>query len=132
VRRAAKRDAVEPLIVLALERRGYAVAKVSDSGHPDLLVSRGGNVWLIECKDIHPEHGRKRALRGKHDDPDPRFRELTPAQVRWWRRWVAAGGKMPVIVHGVDEALAAVGAFKPAGSDTRADGGAASTSPPSR
>jgi hypothetical protein len=109
VKRAARRDACEHLIVLSLERRGYAVAVVSDQGCPDLLVSRGDVVHLIECKDPGaPNRTRERAVyRGALVDL-PRI--LTPAQARWWQRWLASGGKMPVIVSSVDDALAAVGA----------------------
>jgi hypothetical protein len=109
VRRAARRDAVEPLIVLSLERRGYAVALVSADGHPDLLVSRGDAVYLLECKDPGaPNRTKEHAVyRGALIDLP---RTLTPAQARWWKRWLAAGGKMPVIVSSVDEALAVVGA----------------------
>lgn len=114
MKRAARRDAVEHLIVLSLERRGYAVAVVSDQGHPDLLVSRGDAVWLIECKDPGaPNRTRERAVyRGALVELP---RTLTPAQAKWWKRWLAAGGKMPAIVSTVDEALAAV---MPAGSDS--------------
>jgi hypothetical protein len=106
--RAKRRDECEVAIVLALRAAGCAVQPLNDDGVPDLLVSRGGRLELLECKDVRTGHGHVRAMRGKHDDPDPRYRELTPVQVAWWRRWEAACGRPPVIVHDVDEALAAM------------------------
>lgn len=109
MRRAARRDAVEPCIVTALERFGYAVARVSDCGHPDLVVSKHSRVWLLECKDTKAPR-RSWAETRWSDCPMPIPDILTPAQAEWWRKWIAAGGVPPVIVTCVDEALEAVGA----------------------
>ena len=104
---ARRRDDNEREIIDALVAIGAAVEQLNGDGTPDLLVSWRGQLWLIEVKLVHREHGRRRAMKGKHDDSDPRYRELTPSQVRWWREWK---GKPPAIVHNVDEARAAIGA----------------------
>lgn len=122
-RYGGRRDANEREIIDALERAGAVVAQVDGpAGFPDLVVQHGGRLLLVEVKDVRTGHGHKRAMRGRHDDTDPRFRELTPAQVQWWRRWIAHGGHVPTIVHYVDEALAAIGAVTPA--DNGSPGGA--------
>lgn len=126
-RGSMRRDENEPEIVAALEAVGAVVRRL-DPPMPDLLISFRGALDLLEVKFVREGHGHARPMRGKHDDPDPRYRELTPAQVRWWRAWELAGGKPPVIVHGPDEALEAIGAT-PVGSGTRDDAGAPSTRP---
>ncbi|MFL5409475.1 MAG: hypothetical protein ACJ79O_26960 [Myxococcales bacterium] len=51
MRRAAKRDDSEAAIVQALEQGGWAVSRVNGiPGFPDLIVARGGEMHLIECK----------------------------------------------------------------------------------
>jgi hypothetical protein len=50
VRHAAKRDAVEPAIVTALELAGWTVVKVSDKGFPDLCCFRKGEARFLEVK----------------------------------------------------------------------------------
>lgn len=110
MRHAARRDGNEDAIVTALQAAGATVAKLSGDGIPDLLVEYLGVLRLVEVKDVRAGHGHARPMRGKHDDPDPRYRELTPTQVKWWRAWEAAGGKPPVVVHDAAEALAAIGA----------------------
>lgn len=50
MRRAAKRDANEPLIVDYLEAAGCSVLKVNEAGKPDLVAFKSGRVWLIEIK----------------------------------------------------------------------------------
>jgi hypothetical protein len=109
-RYARRRDACEPAIIAALRAAGRAVQQNSGDGEPDLTVSSPTDMLYLECKDVREGHGHVRAMKGKHDDPDPRYRELTPTQVKWWRAWEAAGGKPPVIVHDAAEALAAIGA----------------------
>lgn len=109
-RGSMQRDANEPEVVTALEAVGAVVRKL-DPPMPDMLVSFRGVLTLIEVKRERVDEGRG-VHRGKHDDPDPRYRELTPAQVKWWRAWEVAGGKPPVIVHGPEEALAAIGAVR--------------------
>jgi Holliday junction resolvase len=52
VRRAAKVDAVQDQIVSALRAAGCAVLSLAPIGRgcPDILVSRGGDMWLMELK----------------------------------------------------------------------------------
>lgn len=98
---AAKRDASEAAIVKALKAAGYAVAKLSTTGVPDMLVAKGDRMWLVEVKDAKP--GRK-----AHKRTDGDQGELTAAQVKWWREWTAMGGPTPVIVHNAMEAFAEI------------------------
>lgn len=105
MRRAARRDDNEAIIVRALEQVGAAVQRMSESGCPDLLVSWRGVLTLIEVKlpltaRGFVQRGRHRSAGGEHDD-------MTPAQVKWWREWK---GKPPVIVRTVTQALEAIGA----------------------
>lgn len=50
MRRAAKRDDNEALIVTVLQSAGWTVVRVSDAGAPDLLVARNGVLTLMEVK----------------------------------------------------------------------------------
>jgi Holliday junction resolvase len=50
MRRAAKRDLVEPEIVQALERAGWVVDRISGEDLPDLLLSRRGFLCVAEVK----------------------------------------------------------------------------------
>jgi hypothetical protein len=104
IRHAKQRDVNERAIIEALEARGASVAQIDTTGMPDLLVESRGVLYLLEVKRV--KEGKTMALKGKHTDPDPRYRELTASQVKWWRRW---RGKAPAIVHDVAEALRAVG-----------------------
>ncbi len=91
MRHAAKRDATEPAIVAALQRAGWSVIRLSDTGAPDLLAIRRGVVRPIECKSLGGA--------------------LTPAQERAFLAWAAAG--LPVAVcFTPEDALSAVGAAK--------------------
>ncbi len=112
-RYARKRDACEPAIVTGLEALGAAVHRNSGDGVPDLLVSYRGTLYLIECKDhdggITP-HAAKTRNRERFATGEPAPRSLTPAQVKWWDRWLASGGARPAIVYNLDEAIAAIGA----------------------
>lgn len=112
MRYARRRDDCEAGIIAAYRAVGWAVQQNSGDGEPDLTVSKGREMLYVECKDVPKGHGHKHAHRGKHDDPDPRYRELTPRQVKWWKAWERAGGKPPVIVHDQVEALAAIGAVE--------------------
>lgn len=103
-RYARRRDACEPLIVTALRRRGFAVQLNSGDGEPDLTVSSRTSMLYLECKDFDPDE-RTRPVRRNDDGELPAC--LTPVQVRWWRAWIEAGGRPPVIVMTVEEALAA-------------------------
>jgi hypothetical protein len=49
---AARTDANQPAIVAALRKAGAQVCHLHavGGGVPDLLVSRGGKMWLIEIK----------------------------------------------------------------------------------
>ena len=85
MRRAAKVDLSQAAIVAALRKAGNQVESLAAVGRgvPDLIVSRAGKLWLLECKT------------GKG--------ELTPAQREWH-------GRFPVhIVRDGLEALRAVG-----------------------
>jgi hypothetical protein len=86
MRYAAKRDAVEPAIVDALERAGCVVKRLSQDGVGDLLVKRvDGVIFMLECKS---RRGRR-----------------TPAQERFLAKW----GDVPLVRTPV-AALEAVGA----------------------
>lgn len=50
MRRAAKRDDNEAVIVTALQSAGWTVVRVSDSGAPDLICVRMGDLRLVEVK----------------------------------------------------------------------------------
>lgn len=126
-RGSMRRDENEPEIIAALEAAGAVVRRL-DPPMPDLLISFRGTLDLLEVKFVREGHGHARPMRGKHDDPDPRYRELTPTQVKWWRAWEAAEGKPPALVHDAAEALAVIGAT-PAGSGNRDDSGAPSPRP---
>lgn len=87
MRRAAKRDTVEPNIVAALQAAGCSVERLSQGdGVPDLLVCR-------------PDDLAMRLLEVKSPGGT-----LTPQQERWRRGWIG-----PVfVVTTPAEALAAV------------------------
>lgn len=67
LRRAARRDASEPLIVAALRASGFSVEYLSAKGVGDLLCGKSGITRVVECKT---------------DDG-----ALTPDQVTWWAAW---------------------------------------------
>lgn len=74
MRRAAKRDAVEAAIVLALHQCGCRTKKLSQEDVPDLLVKKpDGSIHIVECKD--------------------RRGTLTPGQ----RRFIEAWGEVPLL-----------------------------------
>lgn len=106
-RYARRRDACEPLIIMALRRSGLAVQQNSGDGEPDLTVSSPSNMVYMECKDHYGGKATRAAHRRNDDGELPAC--LTPPQVKWWRAWIAAGGRPPVIVMTVADALAAVG-----------------------
>jgi hypothetical protein len=94
---AKRRDANERPIIDALKRAGCAVSQLGDMGVPDLLVSKGGVVWLIEVKlPLGPKGG----VVGHS--------ELNASQEKWWKEWIAAGGKQPVVVRSAEEAMEVV------------------------
>lgn len=88
MRRAAKRDDNEALIVTALQSAGWTVVRVSDAGAPDLLCVRMGEIRLLEVK------GPKGTL--------------TPAQEVAFERLNRAGVTV-LVVRSPPDALEAVG-----------------------
>jgi Holliday junction resolvase len=81
-RRNPRRDANETEIVRALEAQGFVVDRVSGAGIPDLLISKGGAMWLAEVKM-----------------PKGTFK---PSQVLWRQRFQ---GPVPVTLRSVEDAL---------------------------
>ena len=67
--RACRLDTTHRSIVNALERAGYRCQSLAAVGRgcPDLIVSKGGSLWMIECKSPG----------GKLND----------AQMRWHMEW---------------------------------------------
>ena len=88
MRRAARRDAGEDQVVLALQACGAYVKKVNDGGTFDLLVWYRGHTLLLEVKD-----GRK----------PPSAQALTPAEEKFHKEWP---GDNLHIVNSVESALA--------------------------
>lgn len=93
---ARQRDKNEREIIDALVARGAAVQQLDGAGVPDLLVSFGGVLTLIEVKNPLAKGG------GKYNTGEG---SLTAGQSKWWAKW---RGKQPVIVHSVDEAIAVI------------------------
>lgn len=83
MRRAAKRDLNEQVIVQAFRRLGWSVAYLSGPGCPDLLVAKAGRLVLVEVK----------GKRGR----------LTPAQIAWHAAWGIYGLE---VVRSVDDVIA--------------------------
>jgi hypothetical protein len=96
MRRAAKIDANQTQVVLALQAAGATVQSLAAVGQgvPDLLVGFQGKTLLMEVKD-----GQK----------PPSARRLTEDQLKWHGAW--RGGPLAV-VDGVDAALRALGVIK--------------------
>lgn len=89
MRRAARVDANQGLIVQALRACGATVRVISQGdGIPDLLVGYRGHTILMEVKD---------------GDKTLSQRKLTEAEQNFFDTWT--GGKL-LIVNSVDEALA--------------------------
>jgi len=91
VRRAARIDANQSLIIGALLRCGASVQTLAAVGQgvPDLLVGFRGRNLLLEVKD-----GTK----------PPSARKLTPDQVEWHGAWKG----QVIVVESVEQALAAI------------------------
>ena len=90
MRRAAKTDANQAMIVGALRACGARVLSLAavGKGCPDLLVGHRGKLYLMECKD-----GTK----------PPSARELTPDQIDFHMDWYG----LPIhVVNSADEAVA--------------------------
>lgn len=88
MRRAAKRDDNEALIVTALQSAGWTVIRVSSPGFPDLACAKDGLFVPLEVKS---------------DDGD-----LTPAQEKTFTELANAGVQVPV-VRGPSSALQVLG-----------------------
>lgn len=101
---AKRRDENERPIIAALRLAGYAVSQLGDTGVPDLLVSKDGEIWILEIKlPLGPRGGMAHSKTWQGG-----VGELTASQVKWWREWVDAGGKQPIVVRTPEEALEAV------------------------
>ncbi len=101
---AKRRDTNERAIILALRRFGCAVSQLGDAGVPDLLVSRNGVLHILEVKlPLGPRGGLAHSRTSSGGDGD-----LTAAQAKWWKEWIAAGGKQPVVVRSAEEAMEVV------------------------
>lgn len=89
MRRAAKIDDNQELIVRALRRAGASVQSLGavGSGCPDLLVGHRGRTFLIEVKD-----GTKA----------PSKQALNPAQKAWHAAW---RGSRVEVARSIQEAL---------------------------
>ena len=96
MRRAARIDANQEQIVLALRAAGASVQSLAGVGVgvPDLLVGYQGKTLLLEIKD-----GKK----------PPSERRLTEDQLKWHGAW--RGGPLAV-VDSVDAALRMLGVLK--------------------
>jgi Holliday junction resolvase len=96
MRRAAKIDANQEAVVIALRAAGTKVQSLAaiGKGVPDLLCQYEGTFYLIEVKD-----GRKQ----------PSQRKLTEDQVKWHEEWKSA---FLGVVESPDEALKFIGAIK--------------------
>lgn len=88
-RRAARVDQNHAEIVTALRKAGRLVQSLAGCGCgvPDLLVHRGGRLWLLEVKD-----GNK----------PPSARKLTPDQ----EEWISQGWPVTVVMS-AEEAIKA-------------------------
>jgi len=95
MRRAARTDANQTQVIIALRAAGATVQNLSavGDGVPDLLVGYKGVTYLLEVKD-----GNK----------VPSKRMLTPDQIEWHERWL--GGTLAVVEH-PDAALRLIGAI---------------------
>lgn len=96
MRRAAKIDANQEAVVIALRAAGVQVQSLAaiGKGVPDLLCQYEGTFYLIEVKD-----GRK----------TPSQRKLTNDQLKWHEEWKSA---FLGVVESPDEALKFIGAIK--------------------
>jgi len=86
VRRAAKIDANQQLVVDALRQIGCSVKSLAAVGQgcPDLLVGFRGQTYLVEVKNV----------RGKN--------QITELQKRWFAEW---RGSPVIVARSVDEAV---------------------------
>jgi Holliday junction resolvase len=93
MRRAAKIDANQEAVVIALRAAGAKVQSLAavGKGVPDLLCKYQGSIYLIEVKD-----GRK----------PPSQRKLTEDQVKWHEEWKCA---FLGVVESPEQALRMIG-----------------------
>lgn len=82
MRRAAKRDLTEPVIVLALLQAGFSVSRISSPDMPDLLIGKGGIDRMAEVKTGN--------------------RKLKPGQVAWAEKW---RGAKPLVLRSLEDAV---------------------------
>lgn len=94
MRRAAHRDAAEPVIVQALESVGASVTKLSAKGVPDLLVGYQGATFLLEVKTPGASKGGSNA-------------KANSGQAEWRAAW---RGGVVAVVETPAQALRAIGA----------------------
>jgi Holliday junction resolvase len=96
MRRAAKIDANQEAVVIALRAAGAQVQSLAavGKGVPDLLCQYEGTFYLIEVKD-----GQK----------PPSQRKLTDDQVKWHSEWKSA---FLGVVENPEQALKFIGAIK--------------------
>jgi len=96
MRRAAKIDANQDAVVIALRAAGATVQSLAGVGKgvPDLLVGHQGHTLLMEVKDGYKS---------------PSKRVLTEDQLKWHGEW--RGGTLAV-VDGPEAALRALGVIK--------------------
>lgn len=88
VRRAARRDSIEPLVLVALDAVGATYEQLDLTDGPDLLVGHDGVNFLVELKS------------SLADVP-------TPGQVHWHNRWA---GRVVYVCRTPQEVLARIGA----------------------
>jgi Holliday junction resolvase len=85
----AQRDRNERPIIQALEARGFAVTQINGRGVPDLLVSKHGQMWLVEVKAPKAKYNAAQIQwRSRFKGPEPwclrsvedamKFPEVTP------------------------------------------------------
>lgn len=103
MRRRARIDGNHPEVVKALRAAGYAVLSLAAVGNlvPDLLVARGGKMWLLEVKRAALKSGKAK---------QEKERERLVKQAEWAERW-------PAPVHRVYSAEEAIAILEGAESD---------------
>lgn len=99
MRRASRIDATHTAIVEALRACGCSVVSLAavGKGCPDLLVSRGGKTWLVECKTVTPRKTKAGYIAIKA--------ETRKKQEEFRAAW---SGRL-VVVTSAEEAVASVG-----------------------
>lgn len=95
MRRRGRVDDNHVAVVKALRAAGYVVLSLSEIGNnaPDLLVARGGQMWLVEVK---------RPRLKDHAPMNKRERDRLAKQDAWAKAWPAPVHR----VYGPEDALA--------------------------